>query len=173
MQISEPLKKYCIKLHYFAQPQLTFSATYNLLVVRSRDSIQESQAGLPTGREIDHAYSSHRPLSIRDLIKWVHRCHYFHRELAAGPISPEQNQTFVESVFHEALDCFCGMLAKRESRRKIATLIGSSWNLTQEKLRYYLDMHKPPISNFPHTLSLTVGRANLTKVNVLRVVEMC
>eukprot|EP01132_Coremiostelium_polycephalum_P002326 gene2326-2870_t len=101
--------------------------------------------------------SSSRFLSSRDLIKWIKRCN---QRLAHTNVNQHFTSTMQEIVFVEALDCFCSMIAKKNLRNKLTEVIGRVWDLTPDRIQYYIELYKPSISITP-TTGLTIGRANL------------
>lgn len=111
--------------------------------------------------EMGNIYSSVRYLSMRDFFKWCKRTHYFYGLRKSGTFTNPQSTPFDEEIFLEAVDCFCGMLAKSSVRRNVASMIGASWSLSSERVHYYMDFYKPILQVTPTTV--TIGRVDLSR----------
>jgi hypothetical protein len=66
-----------------------------------------------------------------------------------------------DSIFCEAVDSFCGMIAKGDSRTKMTNLISISWDIVLNN-QHNLNLYKPSIQITPTTL--TVGRVTLPRM---------
>uniref|UniRef100_A0A087Y7X1 Midasin n=1 Tax=Poecilia formosa TaxID=48698 RepID=A0A087Y7X1_POEFO len=92
-----------------------------------------------------------RALSVRDLLKWCERI-----SVNFDSASPATAQR----VFLEALDCFTAMLSCPASRLRMAEIIGSKLNISNEKV-FVLELYQPSVSLTE--LQAAVGRATLPR----------
>ncbi|XP_007570662.1 midasin isoform X2 [Poecilia formosa] len=93
-----------------------------------------------------------RALSVRDLLKWCERI-----SVNFDSASPATAQR----VFLEALDCFTAMLSCPASRLRMAEIIGSKLNISNEKAQYFCQLYQPSVSLTE--LQAAVGRATLPR----------
>ncbi|KAM9966569.1 hypothetical protein ACTFIR_006789 [Dictyostelium discoideum] len=100
---------------------------------------------------------SSRFISSRDLIKWIRRCN---QRLHLTNVSQQIiTSTMQEIVFVEALDCFCSMISKKNLRKQLTQVIGRVWELTNDRINYYVELYKPSIIITQESVS--TGRAKL------------
>ncbi|KAN0037183.1 hypothetical protein ACTFIV_002519 [Dictyostelium citrinum] len=100
---------------------------------------------------------SSRFISSRDLIKWIRRCN---QRLHLTNVSQQIiTSTMQEIVFVEALDCFCSMISKKNLRKQLTEVIGRVWELTNDRINYYVELYKPSIIITENSVS--TGRAKL------------
>lgn len=89
----------------------------------------------------------HRPVTIRDLIKWCARC--CEKGLEA------------EDFVLEGLDCFCSHLGKQISTEN-ATKLAHLFNVTSERMFHLLEERSPSLTKTKSNLK--IGRVALKKV---------
>ena len=88
-------------------------------------------------------------------MKWCNRVDRLYK------LSTSSNASIKEYIFCEAVDCFSGMISKVHLRNKFIQLIGLSWDLSPDRLHFYLSLNKPTINVAPTTAS--VGRVTLVR----------
>lgn len=64
-----------------------------------------------------------------------------------------------ESIFAEAIDCFCAFIGKQKLRSELAQSIGLHWEISPERVEQHLSLSKPQIKTAQSML--TVGRVSL------------
>ncbi|EGC33347.1 hypothetical protein DICPUDRAFT_154614 [Dictyostelium purpureum] len=143
-----------------------FIETFNLLLrVISNQSIavspsDEASGAITTGSAANSdkfIIPSSRFISSRDLIKWIKRCN---ERLSFTGLSHQMvTSTMQEIVFVEALDCFCSMISKKNLRKTLTEVIGRVWELTADRINYYVELYKPSIQITEKIM--TTGRASL------------
>jgi len=130
-----------------------FIETFNLLL-----RVISNGGGAVSSDASDEKFviPSSRFISSRDLIKWIKRCN---QRLSLSNVSQMVTSAMKEIVFIEALDCFCSMISKKPLRNRLTEVIGKVWELTPDRINYYIDLYKPAINITPS--SVTTGRATL------------
>ncbi|KAI5928416.1 hypothetical protein F4810DRAFT_705356 [Camillea tinctor] len=105
--------------------------------------------------------TTERPITLRDLLKWCHRLQEL--LIAAGCKTGEEpiTETTRDWIFMEALDCFCGSLAKQDAKILLVTYIAEEMHLPKQLMEHYLESHVPQIEESPSNLK--IGRVMLTR----------
>jgi len=100
---------------------------------------------------------SRRAISVRDVMKWCNRANILFSQfkLKSNFISAQIR----ESIFLEAIDCFCGSLPKYQLRQQVALQIAPSIGVPSERVTYLMDTLKPDIVKTDTVLA--VGRVEL------------
>ncbi|XP_040203696.1 LOW QUALITY PROTEIN: midasin [Rana temporaria] len=131
--------------------QLTGDKHQTLSILHTPNSCDTS---FPEGPKIEDKKLNleGRGLSLRDLLKWCNRIDY--------NFDGTSSSTAL-NIFHEALDCFTGMLSKPSSRLKIAEIIGSKLNISKQKAEFYCQLYKPEIA--VRELDVSVGRVEMLR----------
>ncbi|XP_022106859.1 midasin-like [Acanthaster planci] len=93
-----------------------------------------------------------RLISTRDLLKWCGR-------IATRFDTPQS--ILANSVFLEAMDCFCAALPKPRTRSNVAEAVGVRLSLSLEKCNFFCHSYKPDIDIQKDCV--TVGRARLSR----------
>ncbi len=88
-------------------------------------------------------------------MKWCNRVFRLYK------LSTSSHASIKEYIFCEAVDCFSGMIAKTHLRNKFVQLIGLAWDLSPDRLHFYMNLNKPTINVAPTTAS--VGRVTLVR----------
>ncbi|KAJ3574669.1 hypothetical protein NPX13_g4291 [Xylaria arbuscula] len=105
--------------------------------------------------------ATERPITPRDLLKWCRRLTEI--LIAAGcktgdePISERTR----DWMFLEAIDCFCGSLAKQEMKKSLLSCVAEEMHIPKQLMEHYLDAYVPQLEDSP--TSLKIGRVALTK----------
>ena len=89
----------------------------------------------------------HRPVTIRDLIKWCARCC--------------EKGAEAEDFVLEGLDCFCSHLGKQTGSAENATKLAHLFNVTSERMVHLLDERSPSLTTTKSNLK--IGRVALKK----------
>jgi midasin len=77
------------------------------------------------------------------------------------------SSTAREIVFHEAVDCFCGMVPKANVRNELIDIISRVWDVPVNRVQYFVSLHKPELRLSKSVFS--VGRVgNITVHNKVR-----
>ncbi|KAJ3035683.1 AAA ATPase midasin [Rhizophlyctis rosea] len=101
-----------------------------------------------------------RHLSLRDLIKWCSRVDAICSTLSTAPTAGEDLQLTVrEDLFREAVECFVGMIPKKEIRDSISQTLGTTLQVPTHRVQFYIDSYTPTITTTDK--HLTIGRATL------------
>ncbi|EGG20931.1 type A von Willebrand factor domain-containing protein [Cavenderia fasciculata] len=109
-----------------------------------------------SGAHSELASASSRPISLRDVLKWVWRAS---KRLATTKLN-HITSTINELIFVEALDCFCSLVAKRVLRDRLAEIIGKCWDIPEDRVNYYSNLYKPSIEIVPN-VGMQIGRSQL------------
>ncbi|KAI1738338.1 hypothetical protein F4680DRAFT_450092 [Xylaria scruposa] len=105
--------------------------------------------------------TTERPITPRDLLKWCRRLQDI--LIAAGcktgaePISERTR----DWMFMEAIDCFCGSLAKQETKIVLLSCIAEEMHLPKQLMEHYLDAYVPQLDDSPS--NFRIGRVMLAK----------
>lgn len=107
--------------------------------------------------------STGRLVSTRDLMKWCTRIVAFmERQNVAPPLAAALvSAELKDLIFCEAVACFCGMMATDKQRSTVMEVIAASWNISNDRVKYYLEMQKPTVHTEGETISF--GRSTLWK----------
>ena len=109
-----------------------------------------------------------RGLTGRDLMKWCKRV----QSLGYGSAVRDSQQfkdwkslgalstKLRETIFEEAMDCFCGSLWPFDYRVESAGYIGDYWSVSLDRVGYYCDAYKPQVERTG--TSLGIGRVSLS-----------
>eukprot|EP00850_Spirogloea_muscicola_P002909 SM000011S19087 [mRNA] locus=s11:783175:828718:+ [translate_table: standard] len=114
-----------------------------------------------------------RQFSTRDLLKLCKRLAALGASLFTGPALSDHARELVYlengtalviliervDVVLQALDCFVGSVARPVYRQHMAATIGSLWEVSVDRVRYLLALHKPTIQI--NTREAHIGRATL------------
>ena len=98
-----------------------------------------------------------RPLSPRDLLKWVNRTALHCSSLTNDTIARET----WEDIFLEAIDCFAAMIPPSPPRTATIERIGSEMGFPPERVKLYFDSHAPALKDTTHAIN--VGRVLVPK----------
>ncbi|KAI0526336.1 hypothetical protein F5B22DRAFT_153601 [Xylaria bambusicola] len=105
--------------------------------------------------------ATERPITPRDLLKWCRRL----TELlvAAGCKTGEEpiSERTRDWMFLEAIDCFCGSLAKQEMKNFLLSCVAEEMHIPKQLMEHYLDAYVPQLED---SLKIfRIGRVTLTK----------
>ncbi|KAI1505402.1 P-loop containing nucleoside triphosphate hydrolase protein [Biscogniauxia marginata] len=105
--------------------------------------------------------TAERPITLRDLLKWCHRLQGL--LVAAGCKTGDEpiTETTRDWIFMEALDCFCGSLAKQDAKAILVNYIAEEMHLPKQLMEHYLQSHVPQIEESPGNFK--IGRVMLTR----------
>lgn len=110
---------------------------------------------MSSGRTIE------RPITPRDLLKWCRRLKEIlvaaNCKTGEEPISERTR----DSMFMEAVDCFCGSLAKQDIKALLLSCIAEEMHLPQQLMEHYHDAYVPQLDDSPS--NFRIGRAMLAK----------
>ncbi|KAF2965830.1 hypothetical protein GQX73_g7732 [Xylaria multiplex] len=105
--------------------------------------------------------ATERPVTPRDLLKWCRRL----KEIlvTAGCKTGEEpiNERTRDLMFMEAIDCFCGSLAKQNTKIQLLSCIAEEMHLPRQLMEHYLDGYVPQLEDSPSTFK--IGRVALAK----------
>ncbi|KAI1640182.1 hypothetical protein F4809DRAFT_637851 [Biscogniauxia mediterranea] len=104
--------------------------------------------------------TTERPITLRDLLKWCHRLQEL--LIAAGCKTGEEpiTETTRDWIFMEAIDCFCGSLAKQDAKVILVAYIAEEMHLPKQLMEHYLQSHVPQEES---PINLKIGRVMLTR----------
>ncbi|KAI0413696.1 hypothetical protein F5X98DRAFT_378468 [Xylaria grammica] len=105
--------------------------------------------------------TTERPVTPRDLLKWCRRL----KEIlvAAGCKTGEEpiSERTRDWMFMEAIDCFCGSLAKQDTKIMLLSCIAEEMHLPKQLMEHYLDAYVPQLEDSPSNFK--IGRVALVK----------
>ncbi|KAI0431499.1 hypothetical protein F5Y09DRAFT_354913 [Xylaria sp. FL1042] len=110
---------------------------------------------------MNSARTNDRPVTPRDLLKWCRRLTEI--LVAAGcktgdePISERTR----DWMFMEAIDCFCGSLAKQDTKLLLLSCIAEEMHLPKQLMEHYLNAYVPQLEDTPGNFK--IGRVILSK----------
>ncbi|KAI1174155.1 hypothetical protein F4777DRAFT_406432 [Nemania sp. FL0916] len=105
--------------------------------------------------------TTERPITPRDLLKWCRRLTEL--LIAAGCQTGEEpiSERTRDWMFLESLDCFCGSIAKLETKILLLSCVAEEMHLPRQLMEHYLDAYVPQIDDSPSNFK--IGRAMLAK----------
>ncbi|KAK5631868.1 hypothetical protein RRF57_007582 [Xylaria bambusicola] len=105
--------------------------------------------------------ATERPITPRDLLKWCRRL--TEALVAAGCKTGEEpiSERTRDWMFLEAIDCFCGSLAKQEMKLFLLSCVAEEMHIPKQLMEYYLDAYVPQLEDSPN--NFRIGRVTLTK----------
>ncbi|KAH8163567.1 hypothetical protein CIB48_g4679 [Xylaria polymorpha] len=105
--------------------------------------------------------SPSRPVTPRDLLKWCRRL----REILIATSCKTGEEPISEKtrdwMFMEAIDCFCGSLAKQDTKIALLSCIAEEMHLPKQLIEHYLDAYVPQLDDSPS--NFRIGRVKLAK----------
>ncbi|EFC46939.1 midasin [Naegleria gruberi] len=133
-----------------------FIETYDAL--RSGHISDDSEKSEKQSSESTQLKSFGRLFSFRDLLKWCERVQRFYGQKI------QKNQNYVLSqikrdIFHEAIDVFCGMIAKHDIYDSVVGTLALVWEIYNYE--EYLKTYKPQLHEEKGVI--TVGRISLER----------
>ncbi|KAI1129610.1 hypothetical protein F5Y10DRAFT_290837 [Nemania abortiva] len=116
---------------------------------------------LGTVMSIGSSRTTERPITPRDLLKWCRRLTEI--LIAAGCKTGEEpiSERTRDWMFMEAIDCFCGSLAKQDTKLLLLSCIAEEMHLPRQLMEHYLDAYVPQLDDSPSNFK--VGRVMLAK----------
>ncbi|TGJ85619.1 hypothetical protein E0Z10_g3140 [Xylaria hypoxylon] len=110
---------------------------------------------------MNFARTTERPVTPRDLLKWCRRL----KEIlvVAGCKTGEEpiSERTRDWMFMEAIDCFCGSLAKQDTKILLLSCIAEEMHLPKQLMEHYLDAYVPQLEDSP--TNFKIGRVALAK----------
>ncbi|KAI1757436.1 hypothetical protein F4782DRAFT_129646 [Xylaria castorea] len=105
--------------------------------------------------------TTERPITPRDLLKWCRRLQDI--LIAAGCKTGEEpiSERTRDWMFMEAIDCFCGSLAKQDAKIVLLGCIAEEMHLPKQLMEHYLDAYVPQLDDSPS--NFRIGRVMLAK----------
>ncbi|KAI0458364.1 hypothetical protein F5B21DRAFT_24453 [Xylaria acuta] len=105
--------------------------------------------------------TTERPVTPRDLLKWCRRLQEI--LIAAGCKTGEEaiSERTRDWMFMEAIDCFCGSLAKYDTKIVLLSCIAEEMHLPKQLMEHYLDAYVPQLDDSPS--NFRIGRVILAK----------
>ncbi|GAP86507.1 putative midasin [Rosellinia necatrix] len=102
-----------------------------------------------------------RPVTPRDLLKWCRRLKEI--LIAANCKTGEEpiSERTRDWMFMEAADCFCGGLAKQDTKRLLLSCIAEEMHLPKQLMEHYLDAYVPQMDD--SSSNFKIGRVMLMK----------
>ncbi|KAI0443860.1 hypothetical protein F4803DRAFT_549785 [Xylaria telfairii] len=102
-----------------------------------------------------------RPVTPRDLLKWCRRLQEI--LIAASCKTGEEpiSEKTRDWMFMEAIDCFCGSLAKQDTKTMLLSCIAEEMHLPKQLIEHYLDAYVPQLDDSP--TNFRIGRVKLAK----------
>lgn len=94
------------------------------------------------------ARTARKTVTPRDMMKWCTRIN-------------QHDPLTRETVFLEAVDCFCAMLPEQSGRTELIYALGECLDVTQVEVERFLTSHRPDITEDEG--HLTIGRCSLNK----------
>lgn len=105
--------------------------------------------------------ATERPITPRDLLKWCRRL----KEIltTAGCKTGEEpiSERTRDWMFMEAIDCFCGSLAKQDTKVSLLSCIAEEMHLPKQLMEHYLNAYVPQLDDSPSNFK--IGRVVLAK----------
>ncbi|TPX18376.1 uncharacterized protein E0L32_011709 [Thyridium curvatum] len=117
--------------------------------------LAQSPASLGLGRGV-----AERPPSSRDLLKWCRRLDQLFAAAGLVVDSPI-NDTIIDQMFLEAVDCFVGSAKEERVREVLVRKIGQEMRISPERVDYFLTSHVPRLEE--NERQIVVGRTTLLK----------
>lgn len=107
-------------------------------------------------------FLSANPPSVRGLLKWTSRILMRAR---SDRVSTEGGlELTLESVFAEAVDCFCAAAADPDVRLALALEVGARLDVPPEQVRYHVEQYKPRLELSADRVD--IGRACISVVSL-------
>lgn len=105
--------------------------------------------------------ATERPVTPRDLLKWCRRLKDI--LVTAGCKTGEEpiSERTRDWMFMEAIDCFCGSLAKQNTKVSLLSCIAEEMHLPKQLMEHYLDAYVPQLDDSPGNFK--IGRVMLAK----------
>ncbi|CAH0485031.1 unnamed protein product [Peronospora farinosa] len=106
-----------------------------------------------------------RDFCLRDLLKWCKRIYRFcYSAAGAASDSSWSNHEYITEdermrIVVEALDVFCAGIRDSKTRLHSACAVAAIWEVQPEKIKYYLEQHKPHVAFSTHEVEF--GRVHL------------
>ncbi|KAG1698288.1 hypothetical protein DVH05_015277 [Phytophthora capsici] len=106
-----------------------------------------------------------RDFCLRDLLKWCKRIYRFcyYAAGSTGDSSSSGHEYITEDermrIVVEALDVFCAGIRDAKTRLHSACALAAIWEVQSEKIKYYLEQHKPHVTF--NTREVEFGRVHL------------
>lgn len=92
------------------------------------------------------------------MIKWCKRVQSRYGSI----LDDRMENSTIESIFNEAVDCFSGMISNPQSRRAVIQILGHAWNIASHRMEFLLKSYKPTYSLGGSEFS--VGRIRIARV---------
>ncbi|KAI9911746.1 hypothetical protein PsorP6_009691 [Peronosclerospora sorghi] len=110
-----------------------------------------------------------RDFCLRDLLKWCKRIYCFCC-YAEGAINRDYiTEDMRMRIVVEALDIFCAGIRDVKTRLRSACALASIWEVQPDKIKYYLEQHKPHVMLNAHELQ--IGRVHLATLSQQALLE--
>ncbi|KAI0199535.1 hypothetical protein F4808DRAFT_461631 [Astrocystis sublimbata] len=105
--------------------------------------------------------NTERPITPRDLLKWCRRLQEILTTVGCKTGEEPISEKTRDWMFMEAIDCFCGSLAKHDTKLVLLSCIAEEMHLPKQLMEHYLHNYVPQLDDSPS--SFKVGRAMLPK----------
>ncbi|KAG0206795.1 AAA ATPase midasin [Mortierella sp. GBA30] len=108
-----------------------------------------------------------RVISPRDLMKWCTRIDTLIKAkggyMALGNLISSKrgvDQTILQDLFSEAVDCFCSMIAEYDVWEKVLIRLGAALTIPEPMIRHYINAYTPELDD-RNVDRITIGRVTL------------
>ncbi|KAI1304313.1 hypothetical protein F5Y03DRAFT_175160 [Xylaria venustula] len=105
--------------------------------------------------------ATERPVTPRDLLKWCRRLEEVLVSVGCKTGEEPVNKKTRDWMFMEAVDCFCGSLAKQDTKVLLLSCIAEEMHLPKQLMEHYLEAYIPQLEDSPSIFR--IGRVMLTK----------
>ncbi|KAI1282275.1 hypothetical protein F5Y07DRAFT_234953 [Xylaria sp. FL0933] len=107
------------------------------------------------------ARTTERPVTPRDLLKWCRRLTEILVAVGCKTGDEPISERTRDWMFMEAIDCFCGSLAKQDAKLLFLSCIAEEMHLPKQLMEHYLNAYVPPLEDTPSNFK--IGRVTLSK----------
>ncbi|KAF9110511.1 AAA ATPase midasin [Mortierella sp. AM989] len=108
-----------------------------------------------------------RVISPRDLMKWCTRIDTLIKAkggyMALGNLISSKrgvDQTILQDLFSEAVDCFCSMIAEYDVWERVLIRLGAALTIPEQLIRHYINAYTPELDDRSSD-AITIGRVTL------------
>ncbi|KAI8600925.1 P-loop containing nucleoside triphosphate hydrolase protein [Dissophora ornata] len=108
-----------------------------------------------------------RVISPRDLMKWCTRIDTLIKakggyQALGNLISTKRgiDQTILQDLFSEAVDCFCSMIAEYDVWERVLIRLGAALGIPEQMIRHYINAYTPDLDDRDPNV-VTIGRVAL------------
>ncbi|KAI0911924.1 hypothetical protein F4823DRAFT_560495 [Ustulina deusta] len=105
--------------------------------------------------------TTERPVTPRDLLKWCRRLREILVTVGCKTGEEPISEKTRDWMFMEAIDCFCGSIAKQDTKSLLLSCIAEEMHLPKQLMEHYLDAYVPQLEDSPSNFK--IGRVTLAK----------